>query len=45
MPLPDEVQAFKEIAVPTNKKQLRGFIGAINQRYVETQIGCMNSFN
>ena len=25
MPLPDKVQAIKDIAVPTNKKQLRGF--------------------
>ena len=27
MPLPDKVQAVKDIAVPTNKKQLRSFIG------------------
>ena len=26
MPLPDEVQAIKDIAVPTNKKQLISFI-------------------
>ena len=31
MPLPDEVQAIKHIAVPTNKKQLTSFIGVINQ--------------
>ena len=31
MPLPDKVQAIKGIAVPTNKKQLRRFIGVINQ--------------
>ena len=30
MPLPDKVQAIKDIAVPTNKKQLRSFIGVIN---------------
>ena len=30
MPLPDKVQAIKDIAVPTNKKQLRIFIGVIN---------------
>ena len=30
MPLPDKVQVIKDIAVPTNKKQLRSFIGAIN---------------
>ena len=30
MPLPDKVQAIKHIAVPTNKKQLRSFIGVIN---------------
>ena len=29
MPLPDKVQAIKDIAVPTNKKQLRSFIGVI----------------
>ena len=27
MPLPDKVQAIKDIRVPTNKKQLRSFIG------------------
>ena len=26
MPLPDKVQAIKDITVPTNKKQLRSFI-------------------
>ena len=30
MPLPDKVQAFKDIAVPTNKKELRSFIGLIS---------------
>ena len=30
MPLLDTVQAIKDIAVPTNKKQLRSFIGVIN---------------
>ena len=30
MPLPDKVQAFYHIAVPTNEKQLRRFIGEIN---------------
>ena len=30
MPLPDKVQAIKDIVVPTNKKQLRSFIGVIN---------------
>ena len=30
MPLPDKVQAIKDIAVPTNIKQLRSFIGVIN---------------
>ena len=30
MPLPDKVQAIKDIAVPTNKNQLRSFIGEIN---------------
>ena len=29
MPLPDKVQAIKYIAVPTNKKQLRSFVGVI----------------
>ena len=33
MPLPDKVQAIKHIALPTNKKQLRGFIGVINLIY------------
>ena len=27
MTLPDKVQAIKHIAVPTNKKQLRSFVG------------------
>ena len=27
MPLPDKVEAINNIAVPTNKKQLRSFIG------------------
>ena len=27
MPLPDKVKAIKDIAVPTNKKQLRSFMG------------------
>ena len=30
MPLPDKVQAIKNIAIPTTKKQLRSFIGIIN---------------
>ena len=30
MPLPDKVEAIKDIAVPTTKKQLRSFIGLIN---------------
>ena len=30
MPLPDKVQLIKDIAVLTNKKQLRSFIGVIN---------------
>ena len=30
MLLPDTVQAIKDVAVPTNKKQLRSFIGVIN---------------
>ena len=30
MPLPDKVQAIKDIAVPNNKRQLRSFIGIIN---------------
>jgi len=30
MPLPEKVQAIKDIAVPNNKKQLRSFIGIIN---------------
>ena len=30
MPLPDKVQAIKNIAPPTTKKQLRSFIGLIN---------------
>ena len=29
-PFPDKVQAIKHIAVPTNKKQLRSFMGVIN---------------
>ena len=27
MPLPDKVQAINQMTVPTNKKQLRSFIG------------------
>ena len=30
MSLPDTVQTIEDIAVPTNKKQLRSFIGVIN---------------
>ena len=30
MPLPDKVEAIKNIAVPKTKKQLRSFIGLIN---------------
>ena len=30
MPLPDKVQAIKDVAAPINKKQLRSFIGVIN---------------
>ena len=30
MPLPEKVQAIKDIAVPNNKRQLRSFIGIIN---------------
>ena len=30
MPLPDKVQAILDIAIPTNKKQFRSFIGEIN---------------
>ena len=30
MPLLDKIQAIKHIAVPTNKKQLRSFIGLID---------------
>ena len=30
MPLPDKIQAIKDIAVSTNKKQLRSFTGIIN---------------
>ena len=30
MPLPDKVQVIKDITVPTNKNQLRCFIGLIN---------------
>ena len=30
MPLPDKVEAIKNIAVPTTKKQLQSFIGLIN---------------
>ena len=29
MPLPNKVQAIKDTTVPTNKKQLRSFIGVI----------------
>ena len=46
IPLPDKVQAIKDITVTTNKKQLRSFIGgAYLIRYVETQIRYINSFN
>ena len=30
MPLPDKVEAIKNIAVPTTNKQLQSFIGSIN---------------
>ena len=30
MPLPDKIQAIKDVAIPTNNKQLRSFIGVIN---------------
>ena len=30
MPFPDKVEAIKNIAVPTTKKQLQKFIGLIN---------------
>ena len=30
MPLPDKVQTIKDIAVPSNKKQLTNFLGGIN---------------
>ena len=30
MPLPDKVQAIKDIAVPTNEKQIKSFKGVIN---------------
>ena len=30
MPFPDKVQAIKDIAIPTNKKQLRDFVEVIN---------------
>ena len=30
MPLPDKVEAIKNVAVPTTKKQLQSFIGLIN---------------
>ena len=30
MPLPDKVEAIKNIAAPTTKKQLRSFVGLIN---------------
>ena len=30
VPLPDKVQAIKDVAAPTNKKQLINFIGVIN---------------
>ena len=30
MPLPDKLEAIKNIAVPNTKKQLRSFIGLIN---------------
>ena len=29
MPLPDKVEAIRNIAVPTTKKELRSFIGLI----------------
>ena len=32
MPLPNKVEAIKNIAVPTTKKQSRGHIGLINYR-------------
>ena len=31
MPLPDKVEAIRNIPVPVTKKQLRSFIGLINQ--------------
>ena len=34
MPLPDKIEAIKNIAVPTTKKQLRSFIGLINHHRV-----------
>ena len=30
MPLPEKVQAFTDITVPNNERQLRSFIGVIN---------------
>ena len=30
MPLPDKLQAIKDVAVSTNKKQRKSFIGVIN---------------
>ena len=30
MPIPKKVQAIKNIATPTNKRQLRRFIGMVN---------------
>ena len=40
MPLPDKVQAIKDIAVPTNKKQLTSFIGG---EYLITIEICRNT--
>ena len=40
MPLPDKVQAIKEIAVPNNEKQLRSFIG--RKKYITIEI-CGNT--
>ena len=30
MPIPDKAQAIKDMAIKTNKKQVRSFIGIIN---------------
>ena len=46
IPLPGKVEAIKNIAVSTTKKQLRSFIGLINyyrDMYVVTQIQHINS--